>query len=1042
MALRLLTARPEALDALIADELAAVRARDALAPVSVLVGGTLLRPYLRRRLAELGRGHANVHMLLPGELGLRLAEHRMIAAGRRPVSALADRALVHEIAREASGYFAPVREAPGFAEVLARLFRELRGAALTGEAFAAGAGGEEKLAELAALYSRYLDARAGVYDGQDCLEAITEEDARDLAIIVHGVWQMPLTLRRALQRLAVRVPVTVLLPRSGTDADGAHREVRDWLASLGVEEQAAAAPPAARATALAHLQAHLFAEPAAYEGPDESVALISASDRAREAREAVRACLGWVAEGIPAYEIAIVARDPEAYRPFVQSACREAGVELYVHSGTPLAERPLGRQALRLLDLMDGELPRGPLMELLGEMRVPEETWQRLGGILPSSWDRISRRAGVLQGLDSWRERLGAFAAEQRARASEGHEHAAERARTAETLLAFVEELAGRFAAHHERASWSEHVAWLARILRDYVEGSEGLIEQLGALAELDELSGEVPFARFREAVAAAVAGLHVEDVSPGRPAAFARRGLNLLDAASARHLSFRGVVVLGLTERAFPPPVRQDPLLLDAERRRLAGENGWELPLRAQGEDPEPMQFLAAVCGARERLQLSFARAEESGGRAKLPSSFLRAAAGALVGERVSTEEVDSLDPRLYERVPAGRIGAGRLGRALGVKDHDRTLLELDRPVGTRVLERDRAAFGRARLLVRARRWTPHLTPFDGLLTAPECGPPLEEALGEEHAFSPTSLERYARCPYSFFLGRVLGGATEPEPEEIERIDPLDRGSLMHSVFERFLAGLGEERPAVARREKQLAQLLAIADEECAAYEQSGLTGHPLLWAHDRGVILADLRRWFDLEVEDAALTTYSQARFEVPFGLEDPGSTAEPVAIPIRGGTLLVKGRIDRLEYDPGERFRVIDYKTGSSGWKPGDDSVDGGRALQLPVYMLAASERLGIPAKAGSAAYHYASRRGGFKRATFSGTALGGREDGVGALLAALVGSLRAGDFHATPEKPVCRGCDFNGVCDESRIAAYEEKQEDDLVRRLVELREAHP
>ncbi len=52
-----------------------------------------------------------------------MAEPRLIAAGRRPLAPLADRALVHEVAREASGYFAPVKDAPGFAEVLGRLFR-------------------------------------------------------------------------------------------------------------------------------------------------------------------------------------------------------------------------------------------------------------------------------------------------------------------------------------------------------------------------------------------------------------------------------------------------------------------------------------------------------------------------------------------------------------------------------------------------------------------------------------------------------------------------------------------------------------------------------------------------------------------------------------------------------------------------------------------------------------------------------------------------------------------------------------------------------
>ena len=105
----------------------------------------------------------------------------------------------------------------------------------------------------------------------------------------------------------------------------------------------------------------------------------------------------------------------------------------------------------------------------------------------------------------------------------------------------------------------------------------------------------------------------------------------------SLRHLSFRAVAVLGLVERSFPPPPRQDPLLLDDERERAAGARGFELPLRARGADGEALQFALAVGAARERLQLSFARAQSAGGRGQLPSRFFRDAARALTGEPVA---------------------------------------------------------------------------------------------------------------------------------------------------------------------------------------------------------------------------------------------------------------------------------------------------------------------------------------------------------------------------------------------------------------------
>ena len=62
-------------------------------------------------------------------------------------------------------------------------------------------------------------------------------------------------------------------------------------------------------------------------------------------------------------------------------------------------------------------------------------------------------------------------------------------------------------------------------------------------------------------------------------------------------------------------------------------------------------------------------------------------------------------------------------------------------------------------------------------------------------------------------------------------------------------------------------------------------------------------------------------------------------------------MSGRIDRLNWDaqPPTRFRVIDYKTGRvRDEKPAQ--LQGGRMLQLPLYVLAGAELLGIDASAG--------------------------------------------------------------------------------------------
>src|SRR4051794_35383665 len=63
---RLVAGSRGALERRLADEVRAKRERDLLAPLPIVVGGTLMRPYLRRRLALLSGGHLNVRLMTVG----------------------------------------------------------------------------------------------------------------------------------------------------------------------------------------------------------------------------------------------------------------------------------------------------------------------------------------------------------------------------------------------------------------------------------------------------------------------------------------------------------------------------------------------------------------------------------------------------------------------------------------------------------------------------------------------------------------------------------------------------------------------------------------------------------------------------------------------------------------------------------------------------------------------------------------------------------------------------------------------------------------
>jgi hypothetical protein len=79
---RVIVGAAGAIEAAFLHEVAAIRATDPLAPVDVLVGGVLLRPYLQRLIAETSPGMINVRFHTLGELGVRLG----VIEGQRTLS--------------------------------------------------------------------------------------------------------------------------------------------------------------------------------------------------------------------------------------------------------------------------------------------------------------------------------------------------------------------------------------------------------------------------------------------------------------------------------------------------------------------------------------------------------------------------------------------------------------------------------------------------------------------------------------------------------------------------------------------------------------------------------------------------------------------------------------------------------------------------------------------------------------------------------------------------------------------------------------------
>jgi CRISPR/Cas system-associated exonuclease Cas4 (RecB family) len=269
--------------------------------------------------------------------------------------------------------------------------------------------------------------------------------------------------------------------------------------------------------------------------------------------------------------------------------------------------------------------------------------------------------------------------------------------------------------------------------------------------------------------------------------------------------------------------------------------------------------------------------------------------------------------------------------------------------------------------------------------------------------AQSVTAIETYLQCPFRYFASRVLG-LEEERPDE-PGLDPRQRGTFEHAVFERFFRewegdGLGAITaslvPAARDRFHALVEemVLALPDAD-RAVERVRLLGSPLA----PGV--GD--RVFRLEAQHA--TPVVARKLEVDLGGPYEFNVAD------RTVRASLRGVADRIDLLADGTLRVLDYKSGRA--------PDVKRAIQLPVYGYCAERRLtgelGRNWRLGEAAYIAFGEKRPFVDVIASQKQ---RDEVVPDALGRLVGAIEAigrGEFPPRPDKrSLCTTCAFASVC----------------------------
>ncbi len=997
-----------------------------------------------------------IHRLTLGRLAARLAAVDLAKRGLAPASPLAilaiiTRAITDALAQRKLDYFTPVANTPSFSRTLGVTLAELRADGIRPEAIRGSDPRSRDMRTLLALYEEHLES-AGVADHAEILfsAARVVPDAADVRRSLLVLVDVPIS-SRADERLVT----TLVRHAKQAFASVPMGEARAERTLTSLPHERVPVFQDEPSSALARLCRYVFAEEVQPAESTDDVAFFSAPGERRECVEIARRILVEARRGVRFDDMAVFLRAPEAYAGLLESAFTRAKIPAHFAFGSSRPE-PSGRAFLALLACRAEDFSSKRFAEFLSlapssrdevlrtnESSPPLDRFEKWGALLEGQtsggsnaaappafkvttaslslsllWERLLAEASIVGRKDRWPRRLERLRQSFERERNQLRQTDPESPRIATIdreivalaeLSNFALPLIDALAALPQRTTWK---VWLEELGHLATMALEDPTHVITAFTELDPLA-DVEDIAFDDVRHVLEGRLGVKNVDPSRRR-YGEVFVGTPDLARAR--SFAVVFVPGLAERLFPEAPREDPILLDADRRAIS-KSLWTQTDRGQYER---LLLRLAVGAARDRVHLSYPRVEVTAGRPRMPSFYgldvRRATTGVLPDhDTLERDAAEASGARLAW--PAPTLPEDAIDDA----EHDLAMLGLLLHAPS-----DAAAAGRAQYLLdlnphlarslrtRAARWDRNYSHHDGIvrITAGTAGVFAANRL-RTRSFAVTAIEKFAACPYRFLLAAIHKIPARERRPTADRLDPITRGVLFHRVQATTLARLEQEQLLPIRLEGQtraLEILDACLDKAARDHEERVLpTVSSVFWDEIRR-IRVEMHAWIGQLIEER--NSLEPIRYDLSFGLprhehEDPRSVAE--AAVFEDGYLL-HGAIDIVErHVTTSLCRVTDIKTGTSFAKPAM-VIGGGEVLQPVLYALALeaiwNERV-VDAR-----LSFCTQRGGNSEHVIT---LDARARASAKRVLDLVdAAIEKGFFPAAPRENACENCGYRLVC----------------------------
>ena len=740
-------------------------------------------------------------------------------------------------------------------------------------------------------------------------------------------------------------------------------------------------------------------------GHGPGVRFVRASGEENEIRAALRSILRDRTTTDRA-EVVYTTREP--YLPLAYELTSEYDIPATFAEGIATTFTRPGQTAIAFLEWIAGDFASMHLQ------RVARAGAIRTGDVIaPSPFARVLREALIGWGRDRYRVRLEAYiAAAERKLARTDSEVRAENmkrevARRREALR-IAEEMIGIGEGEGLAASALKFVDRFAAVKNEIDAMALAALRTL--LRELATLeSGGPPYSRIQiDRLRDAVAATHVAASNP-RP--------GYLHVAPIRAGGWSGrdrLFAVGLDDTKHPGAGLQDPIVLDAERSIL---NASITPRHLDLLGDTPARNSARLKRLFERAShaqwtMSYADLDLRDRRAHFPSKDL------LDSFRVASSDSDAT----YEQLTGEAASAGFLDEDVPLSQSEWWLSErflrgrLDlRPdvlaAHPGIAEGERA---------RAARESDAITEWDGKVNVKpdEIDPRLSGRV-----ISASQMERMAKCPFGWFVERVLGIAPIEDltREQDQWLDPRGFGLLVHEVLESTMIEIcdAKETPSFAQH---LHRMHEIATEAAERWRDEVPPATETAFIRQRDEVMTVCEVFLKTEEQRCKLVV--PRYFEAPFGFEDadesPIGIIEPLRISLGSGReVKLRGQIDRVDQILSTGgWQVWDYKTSSlfeytSVWR-----LQAGKKLQHVIYTRALESMLrahGLSGNVECAGYYFPTTKGGGARIERQ-CAPGELEQALN-LLFDVIGR----GWFPLPDAGACDFCEFPEICGNRNQAA---------------------